>query len=196
MSFHRPTRLQLAAHEAGHAYAFAAAVPSEHPIAMGLAKDDAGNDWGWSKRRTLLTFGAEIDNCVASQRREAAAEIFIAVAGPLAEFRHRHRHRDGAAFIMHSNVDRFLVPDAFDTDGDFERIRSTMEVFEDADQMRTLHASIDAADVTLALNWPSIKRLARKLHDQEFLDYTDLLAWFADHPAKPCPMELRLIARP
>lgn len=48
MSFHRPTRLQLAVHEAGHAYAYAALVPNGTPVEMemGMGVDADGGHHG------------------------------------------------------------------------------------------------------------------------------------------------------
>lgn len=52
MSFHRPTRLQLAVHEAGHDYAYAALVQNGIPVEMGLGVDADGGHHGCRSNRS------------------------------------------------------------------------------------------------------------------------------------------------
>lgn len=94
MSFLCPTRLELSRHEAGHAYASAALRDGDAPIEIGLGRNADGSDHGWCERQTMLyEMGRPLREFPEEQQpplaRSAAAEIIVALAGPLAEFRQR-----------------------------------------------------------------------------------------------------------
>lgn len=188
MSFHRPTRLQLAVHEAGHAYVYASLMMWEHPESMGVATNDHGEHHGWSARRTVLNREIQFRKLPVATLHEfewaADVEMAILIAGPLAEFRHRHRSRLGAVLLCRQNADRFLMPDAFDTDGDFHTIRAIMADMSAADPEERLRSVIGVADLALAKNWPSVRRLSRHLLLRGQLDEAALQEWFSGHPPK------------
>lgn len=188
MSFHRPTRRQLATHEAGHAYVYAALDGYEIPSSMGLGLDDRGPH-GWSRRNTLLhwevPFGSLPAECRPSIQAAADKEIAIAIAGPMSEFRHRHRSRWAAFMITVQNVEEFLRPDAFDVDGDFARIRSALAHVEEVQPAARLKDMISVADEVLTENWPRVCGLARLLLERGELAEAELAEWFDAHPARP-----------
>lgn len=188
MSFHRPTRLELAMHEAGHAYAFAALTDNCPPSELGLVEED-GHHRGWSARRTILhptgPYRDMPSPTRAELRRQAAAEIVISLAGPLAEFRHRHRGRDAGSLVMFMNLETFLVPGACDTDGDFQKIRDCLDRVECADGYAALRSLFDASEQITSDNWPSIRRLGRLLNGREYIEGDELGDWFETWPAKP-----------
>lgn len=187
MSFHQPTRRQLATHEAGHAYAFAALLGHDHPVWMGLGVDEKGGHHGWSTRRTLLhrevPFRDLSADCRPSVEWQADVEIAVAIAGPLSEFRHRHRSRWAALTTAVENVAVFLLPDAFDTDGDFARIRASLVHVEEPRPAARLKELIFVADEVLVSNWPRVRGLARLLLDRGELGEAELTEWFGLHSA-------------
>lgn len=195
VSFMTPTRNELAIHEAGHAYAFAALV-GDDPNELGLAVDDAGQDHGWCNRREILyrevTLARVSPDVLPYIKWQAAAEIVIATAGTLADARYRHRSRGAAALFVGLNAHRFLIPGAFDVDGDFHRVRSTLEYIGAVDRVATFKRLIDTCDEILAANWPSTARLARELRKHGILGKDDLENWFERHPPKPWRGELSI----
>ena len=195
MSFERPTRLELAVHEAGHAYAFAGLIPFEEPEELGLATNAQGEHHGWCRRRTVLLREVDYGRLAADVRPsfewQAEVETAIALAGPLAEFRHRHRSRLAASYLAHRNADRFLRPEAFDNDGDFQRIRDSLAHVATPDPLATLKRMIDVADEVLATNWPKVRRLARLLFERGHLAQPEIENWFAQQPATPYHHPLR-----
>lgn len=193
MSFMVPTRNELAVHEAGHAYAFAALV-GDDPNELGLAVDDARQHHGWCNRREILdrdvTLARVSPDVLPGIEWQAAAEIVIATAGTLADARYRHRSRGGAALFVWLNAERFLIPGAFDVDGDFQRVRNTFDYIGAVDPLATFQRLIDTCDEILAANWPSIERLARELRQHGVLGKDALADWFERHPPKPWRGEL------
>lgn len=188
LSFMKPTRNELAVHEAGHAYAFAALTRDE-PNELGLAVDDAGQHHGWSNRREILhreiTLSKVDPECLPGIHWQAAAEIVIAIAGTLADARYRDGSRGAAALFVHMNAATFLMPKACDEDGDFERIRFTLDYIGAADRQATFTRLIDTCDEILAANWRSIRLLAQELRQRGVIGRDALAAWFELHPAKP-----------
>ncbi len=197
MSFMKPSRLELAMHEAGHAYAFAALIPWEQPLELGLAVDTMGNDHGWCNRREILHREVRLASvpidALPSFEWQAAAEVVIAVAGTLAEFRHRLRGRVKAAFTILDNAPSFLKKDAYDTDGDFARIRGTLQYIEAPDPLVTFRNLIGVCDEITHRNWSSIRALGRLLFERERMAEQDLIDWFEAHPAVPnrVPLTIR-----
>lgn len=195
MSLQKPTKLQLAVHEAGHAYAFAALIDGEVPSQMGLSINADGDLHGWSSRRKILlrevrfaTLGPDIR---PSWVWQAEVETAIAVAGPLAEFWHPMRSRIGAALFTLSNADKFLTPDFFDVDGDFQRVWDSLAHVASPDPLGTLKRMIDIADKILATNWLSIRLLARRLFELGLFEIEELEQWFELHPARQYHHTLR-----
>lgn len=188
MSFEKPTKLELAVHEAGHAYAFAALIKYETPTQMGLEMDYSGSHHGWCSRRTVLLREVNFENLTPDVRPswvwQAEVETAIAVAGPLAEFRHRMRSRIGGALFALSNAENFLIPGAFDTEGDFQRVRDSLTHVADPDPLATMKRMIDVADQILAENWSNIQRLSRLLFKRTCLEESELNRWFHRHPAR------------
>lgn len=85
--------------------------------------------------------------------------------------------------IAVENTDAFLRPDAFDTDGDFARIRATLAHVEETVPAQRLKDMIFVAEGVVSANWRPINRLARLLFDRYMLDETGLARWFDIHPA-------------
>ncbi len=189
MSFERPTRLQFAVHEAGHAYALAALVEHEMPEEMGLGRDDKGDHHGWSRRRSVLDLEVPFRNLPPvfwpTFEWQADVEIAVKIAGPLAEFRQHRRSRFAALFLAIDNVDVFLRQNAFDTDGDFDSIRRLLAHMGEPLPSARVREMICVADMVLAEKRPSIQRLARLLMGRGRLDEAALLSWFTSHPARP-----------
>jgi hypothetical protein len=196
MSFHNPTRHELAIHEAGHAYAFAALLRHQEPTELGLDVDAAGRTHGWCRRTTLLYREVTLANVAPDARPgidwQAAAEIVIAIAGSIAEFRHRHRTRFAGMYVIVQNADRFLVPDTFDVDGDFQRIRDTLGYIRPTDPLATFKSLIDTSEEIVSRNWPSVSRLARELLSVGFMGENALIDWFERHPAKRWDADLTI----
>lgn len=188
MSFEKPTKLELAVHEAGHAYAFAALIKYETPSQMGLSTDYSDNHHGWCSRRTVLQRDIKFQHLTSEVRPawvwQAEVETAIALAGPLAEFRHRIRDRVGAFLFASSNAENFLVPDAFDTVGDFQRVRDSLAHVSAPDPLATTKRMIEVADEILAKNWPNVQRLSRLLFKRGLLEEPQLNKWFDRHPAR------------
>lgn len=187
MSFVKPTKLELAVHETGHAYAFAALIKYERPSQLGIATEYSGGHHGWCTRRTILQREVEFENLTPDVRPswiwQAEVETAIAMAGPLAEFRHRMRSRLGGALFALSNAENFLIPDAFDTIGDFQRVRDSLAHIADPDPLGTVKRMIDVVDGILAANWSNIQRLSRLLFKRGLLEEAELNKWFDRHPA-------------
>lgn len=187
MSFQIPTRFELAVHEAGHAYAFAAVCRHGAPYELGLARNETGNH-GWCNRKTLLhreiRLASVPTDCLDGFRWAAAAEIVIAIAGSVAEFRRRHRSRLTGLLVILSNAELFLKPGVFDVDGDFERIRSTLAYIQAPDPLASFRRLIEACDEIVSRNWQSIILLSRRLLETGLLGEDDLAEWFEAHPAK------------
>ena len=188
MSFEKPTKLELAIHEAGHAYAFAALIKYEAPSQLGLSIDYSDNHHGWCSRRTVLKREVKFENLTPEVRPawvwQAEVETAIALAGPLAEFRHRIRDRVGAFLFASSNAENFLVPDAFDTVGDFQRVRDSLAHVSAPNPLATTKRMIVVADEILAKNWPNVQRLSRLLFKRGLLEEPQLNKWFDRHPAR------------
>ena len=106
------------------------------------------------------------------------------LAGPMAEFRHRHRGRDAGAYVIYLNLERFLQPDAFDVDGDFQKIRECFDCVNPTDRMASFRALFDVAEDLVNQNRPSIRRLGRELMGREYIEEDELIDWFATWPAK------------
>lgn len=186
MSLCHPTPLQLAVHEAGHAYAFAALTRGSCPWELGLTVD--GREVrGWSRRQTLLhrevPFDAIPDDAMPSVRWQAAAEGVIAIAGPLAECWTRHRSRLAAALLLHVNADGLMRDGAFDQDGDFQKVRDTLGYMRIDEGTAAFKRLVDVADAVLADNWPAIRQLGRQLLERRLLDEGALATWFDANPA-------------
>lgn len=195
LSFQNPTKHELAVHEAGHAYAFAALCRLDAPFELGLGRDETGNH-GWCNRRTLLLRNMRLasvpPDCLEGFQSMAAAEIMIAIAGPIAEFRRRHRSRFGGIFVVLGNAELFLKPGVFDVDGDFERIRSTLDYIQAPDPLASFRRLIAACDEIVARNWQSIILLSRRLLEAGLLGEDELGDWFEAHPAKLHPGPLTI----
>jgi len=186
MTFHRPSRKELAIHEAGHAYAYASLVWKGVPKRMTLERLPDKSHYGSNYRDTIFV-DAERDILTGGMMRSAAAEIVVAMAGPVAEFRYRERSRDAGSILLLGNVDRFLRPGFADTDGDFDRMRRTIRrLAEPEDAECLLRSLIGVADEIVAVNWPSIGRLADELRSKGFLDEDCIFLWFREHQAKDC----------
>lgn len=199
LSFHKPTRLELAMHEAGHAYAFATVSRYNEPNELGLGIGDAGDHHGWCSRNTLLhkvTLSRVPLDVLPHIHWAAAAEIVVAIAGSIAEFRHRHRSRLVAGLILRQNAGLFLKPGTFDTDGDFERIRSTLAYIQAADPIGELRRMMDIGDTIVAANWPSITKLGRHLLTCGVMNGDELADWFRAHPMRPYDGDLAIDPRP
>ena len=196
VSFHIPTRHELSVHEAGHAYAFAALRWPDEPAQIGLGVDEAGAHHGWSRRSTILYKEVRLrrddPETLAYQKWCAAAEIVVLFAGPLAEFRHRHRSRMGAAFLMSGNVDVFLHPGSFDQVGDFEGIRAALAYVEAKDARSAFLELLWIADEILAANWPLLRRLAAHLRERDVLDADEVVSWFESEPVRRWEQGARL----
>lgn len=190
MSFQNPTRHELAVHEAGHAYAFAALCRLDTPYELGLGRDETGNH-GWCNRRTLLHREVRLasvpPDCMEGFQLMAAAEIVIAIAGSVAEFRRRHRSRLAGLLVILGNAEVFLKPDAFDVDGDFERIRTTLDYIQAPDPLASFRKLIGVCDDVVARNWQSIILLSRRLLEAGLLGEDELGDWFEAHPARSHP---------
>ncbi|MES2096784.1 MAG: hypothetical protein V4459_08475 [Pseudomonadota bacterium] len=190
MSFYRPTALELAMHEAGHAYAFSALLHLEEPYELGLRVNDAGEANGWCRRREIaiseLPLSRVPDDVRPGFEWQAGAEVVVAIAGPIAECRHRQRNRLVPALDFYRNAEAFLAPATLDVDGDFQRIRENMEYLQPGDPVAALRALMEIADEAVHRNWPAIKRLGRELFARRTLGEDDLAAWFADNRAKRC----------
>lgn len=190
MSFHRPTLLELAMHEAGHAYAFASLIHLEEPLELGLRTSDAGEPHGWCRRREIAISELPLSRLPADVRPgfewQAGAEVVVAISGPIAECRHRRRNRWEPAFDFHRNAEAFLTPTGLDTDGDFQRIRDNVAYLQPADPVAKLRELMEIADEVVHRNWPAIKRLGRELFSRRTLDEDDLIDWFATERAKRC----------
>lgn len=188
MSFIKPTRNELAVREAGHAYAFAA-LTRDDPNEVGLAVDASGQDHGWCNRREIINRDITLARVPADVlphiQWQAAAEIVIALAGTLADTRYRRRNRFGAALFMHLNAEAFLKPNAFDDDGDFERIRRTLDYIQAPNRQATFTRLTDTCDEILAANWKSVNLLASELRRDGVIGREALEGWFERHPAKP-----------
>lgn len=187
MSFLKPTRNELAAHEAGHAYAFAALTRGD-PNELGLGVDHAGQHHGWCNRREILrremTLTRVAPDALPAIKRCAAAEIVIAIAGTLAEARHRQRNRAGAALFVDMNAEKLLKPGAFDVDGDYQRIRDTLDYIGALDRLATFKRLIQTSETILSANWPSVRRLSDELRRQGVMPGAAVAKWFQRHPAK------------
>ena len=195
MSFYRPTRLELAMHEAGHAYAFAAVSRRNEPNELGLGNDETGNHHGWCNRNTLLhklPLERIPTDVMPHIRWAAAAEVVVAISGSVAEFRHRYRSRATGGLVLSLNAALFLKPYAFDTDGDFERIRSTFAYIQPADPVGELPRLMDISDVIIAANWVNITRLGRQLLARCITEREELFDWFQANPARPHHGELAI----
>ena len=188
MSFESPTRLELAIHEAGHAYAYAALNRWDEPEELGLGADGNGAAHGWCRRTTLLHRSVCLQrvptDALPAIEWQAAAEVVIAIAGPMAEFRHRRRSRMNGGLMILANVEKFLQPGAFDVDGDFERIRATLDYIGPTDKPAALRALADVAESVVAANWASIRRLGRHLDERGLLNADQITGWFAAHPVR------------
>lgn len=188
VSFMIPTRNELAIHEAGHAYAFAALMRAD-PNELGLGVNGAGQHHGWCNRREILNrdvvlAGVKPDTRVRIES-QAAAEVVCAVAGTLADARYRHRSRVDAAFFVYVNAEHFLRPGAFDVDGDFQRVRDTLDYIGATDRLGTFKRLINVSEQILAANWPSTARLSRELARLGIMGRSEIADWFRRHPAKP-----------
>lgn len=188
MSFYKLTRHELAIHEAGHAYGFAAIERYKTPISMGLGIDEAGASNGWSQRDTLLYTDKDFDRIhVESQpfvRRQAAAEIVISIAGPIADARYRLRSRWAGIFMILQNAELFLKPAAFDIDGDFAKIRAILNYIQPFNSVEVFRNLIWVSEGIVTRNWPSIRRLSAHLREHGTLNAGELIEWFERYPAK------------
>lgn len=189
MSFEKPTLDELAWHEAGHAYAYTAladGVPDE----LGLAMVKPNMARGWCSRGTILyQLGDTLGDAPSEMRRplawQAAAEIIVAVAGPLAEC--RYRNRGDAALtkkFFEVNVEVFLTSDALDTDGDFTRVRSCLSYSRPTEPARAFLRLVELAETILDENWSKIGRLAERLRKKRRLSAKQLDFWFERHEAQ------------
>jgi len=187
MSFHKPTRRELAFHEAGHAYVYAAITQRGEPQELGLGEDATGAH-GWCRRNTLLyteiTLERVGEDVLPWIRWQAAAEIAIAMAGSVAEFRRRHGQFNGLLIIV-QNLELFLKPGAFDVDGDFERVRRSMDYISPPDPLATLRRLVGVTDEIVDRNWRAILLLGRRLLERGVMGEDELIDWFDGRPAKP-----------
>lgn len=189
MSFERPTLDELAWHEAGHAYAYAA-LADGLPDELGLAKVNPDSARGWCARGTLLyRMGDTIDEVPAEMRRAlagaAAAEIIVALAGPVAEC--RFRNSGDAAMtkrFFEVNQQVLLTSDALDSDGDFTRVRSCLAYAKPSDPGRAFLRLLELADAVVDQHWEKIGRLAERLRKKRRLSATQLDFWFERHEAQ------------
>jgi hypothetical protein len=190
MSFFRPTLLELAMHEAGHAYAFASLLHLEEPQELGLRTNADGEVHGWCRRREIVISELPLSRVPTEVRPgfawQASAEIVIAIAGPIAECRHRDRNRFGPTLFFYRNAENFLQPTLLDQEGDFQRIRDNIAYLGPVDPVAKLRELMDVADEVVHRNWPSIKRLGRELLALRTLDEGRLAEWFAEDRAKRC----------
>lgn len=151
--------------------------------------DAAGQDHGWCNRREILhrdiTLARVNADVLPHIQWQAAAEIVIALAGTLAEARYRQRSRAGAALFVSMNAESFLTPGAFDVDGDFERIRRTLDYIEAPNRQATFTCLVDTCDQVLAANWKAVNLLADELRRDSVLGPDAVETWFERHPAEP-----------
>lgn len=187
MSFLKPTREELSRHEAGHAYASASLNRDDDPDEVGLARDEHG--WrGWCKRPTIFHLSG---TTIASQDEkvrpylawQAMAEIVVAQAGPLAEFRFRERSPARALHLLDVNAEAFLSPATGDRDGDFQRIRTTMACLDPVDPAAVFRRLLTVADDILTANWSKINHLALQLLKRKVIAGEELWDLLERRPA-------------
>lgn len=200
MSFMRPTRRQLAQHEAGHAYAYAA-LTGNPPDELGLIREEDGSHRGWSTRSRLLhpsasSIGLENDEIRWGMRWHANAEIIIALAGPVAECRFRNRARSGSLFPLLMNVDLVLSPDTLDAFGDFHRVRVILQYAYLGCEQTAFRTLLEEAGEVVAANWSSITKLARVLQISQVVNDDALFEQFCNHPARDYSLDARLVGTP
>lgn len=190
MSYEQPTRDELAYHEAGHAYAFAALVRFEEPVELGLGVDAQGMPTGWCRRTSLTLAGERAESVppgvLPHLRYQSQAEVVIAMAGPAAEFRRRHRSRGAGLRALLARDGDVLEPSNENCDGDFGRVRRVVDALEPVDDRAFLRDLVRIADEIVATDWHRIGLLARRLAAGGVLGETALVEWFGRHPATPC----------
>ncbi|RYG87980.1 MAG: hypothetical protein EON59_05820 [Alphaproteobacteria bacterium] len=116
-------------------------------------------------------------------RWQAAAEIVIALAGPLAECRYYKRSRSAAHIILGRNAESLLEPGCLDVDGDFERVRKSMEYASPPEPVVSFRRLLAVADEVVQANWSSIGLLAAELYRSGTIGEDDLEDFFARRPA-------------
>lgn len=158
--------------------------------------DDAGAPRGWSRRSTILYKEVRLrkddPDTLAHQRSSAAAEIVVLLAGPLAEFRHRHRSRVAASFLMRQNANNFLRLGSFDQVGDFEGVCAALKYVEVKDARSAFLELTSIADEILATNWPCIWCPGSHLFARGLLDGDEVARWFEKEPVRRWEQAVRL----
>lgn len=189
MSFMQPTRDELAVHEAAHAYAFASLIRFEEPVELGLGTDSEGRAIGWCRRANLILAGTRRDTVAPEIRShlewQSNADILIAMAGPVAEFRYRHRSRSAGLRSTLALIPAVLSPIRDNIDGDFSRVRMVVEALEPENEHDFVAALVRAADAIVSSDWRQIGLLAHRLAQTGTLGEDEIVEWFARHPATP-----------
>lgn len=182
VSFQRPTELQMAFHEAGHAHAFASIVPGELPVELGLVPTPGGVI-GWSKRlKVTETEGAdrarEILGDTGAERWIAAAEAAIALAGPLAEARQREGSSAGGLVFLTLAMPQLLDPALPSIDPDFRHLRRMLRTVAPEAPLDTTRKLLVSTNELLNDCWPGVRHLARRLLADRRIDEAGLEAHF------------------
>lgn len=190
MSFAKPTALQMAFHEAGHAYAFASLLPGEAPVELGLELT-AGGWHGWSKR-LKVSETEEADTIAAllgddaALRWIAAAEATIAIAGPLAEARQREGSSAAGLVFLALALPAFLDLAEPAIDPDFARIRQMIALLDADVPLLAARGISEKTNILLDACWPGVNRLARKLLAERWIGADAVRDHLAQWPARQC----------
>ena len=189
MTFARPTLLQIAFHDAGHAYAFASIVLGGAPVELGVEQSNGG--WyGWTRRRLKVAETEQVHEAFqqlgedAALRWIASAEAAIGLAGPLAEARQREGSSAAGLTFLALALPQLLDDAHAAIDQDFARIRRMVAIVHPKAPVEAARQLALRTNKLLDACWPAVGRLARRLVTERHLGEAALEEHFARWPAR------------